>query len=412
VRHLGRHYQRFLSAAAVSSLGDGLLTTALPLLATQVTDNPVQVAAVYAAGKLPWASALAVGAFVDRRDARNVLVGADIARAILLALFGAYLIIVDEPVPVWMLLLLSFGLSVGAIMFFTASQRVLPVIVESGEFEEANGSLTAVQTGGEMLIGPPLGAWLVGTIGPKVPILGDAVSFGLSGIALAALPAIPPDATDSSLSDDIKLGWAWFRSSQLVRFMTATIAIGTMLSAAPLATEVLLVTKTLNLSDWWFGIFTAVLAAGSIVGSTIAPHVISRLRATTFTAANVLLGICYLACVGSRSPFVVFGALFAQQALTMISVVATVSVRLRAIPAALRGRVFGLIRTFTFGLQVFGALFGGWMIKRSGTDLMFLVCGALITILGLVTARPLRTLIEEAESQSPAVSSVVSEAAS
>ncbi len=103
------------------------------------------------------------------------------------------------------------------------------------------------------------------------------------------------------------------------------------------------------------------------------------------------MGLCYIACVGTRNPTIVFIAMFFQQAFTMIGVVASLSMRQRAIPSALQGRVSGISRAFTGGSQVFGSLVGGWIIQRSGTDAMFLITGMLILVGALSIARPLRT---------------------
>jgi MFS family permease len=411
-RKLGWKYQRFITATAVSSIGDGLLITALPIIARASTSRPLYVTAVFAAGRLPWAAGLLFGSMADRRDARFVLVASDFARAAVLALFGVYLFVHKGPVPIWTLGLISAALSIGAITFFAASQRVLPSLVETQNLEAANGNLSSVQTAGEMFVGPQLGAWLAVT-GPSrnvvsagtaavvrrstgvVPIVGDAVSFALSGIALAKLDPIPPERTEASLREDIRTGWNWFRSSPLVMTLTATITWLTFLTAAALSSEIILVKDTLGLSEKiWFGPFTAVLAVGSIVGSSLAPRIGKIFGASTFPVTAVVMGVCYLACVRSRSPLVVFSALFVQQAATMAGLVASLVIRQRAIPATLRGRVISLSRSFTFGSQFFGALLGGKLIEAWGTDGMFFVTGSLIVIGAAASAKRLRNLVQ------------------
>jgi MFS family permease len=385
---LGPKFQRFLIAAGVSSLGDGLLVTGLPLLTRSITDKPILIASVFAAGRVPWAGALFFGAIADRRDARKVLVVADLGRALLLAILAAYFILGRGLLPVWLLMLMSALLSVGAIFFFAGSQRVLPSIVASAELESAYGALTSVETVGEMFVGPQLGAAFLA--GGKIPLIGDAISFGLSGIALFGLSPVPPEPSTSTLREDMRVGWTWFRNSTKMRYITFAITWIAFLTAAALSTEVILINDTLQLSKWWFGFFAIDLAVGSIIGSSLASRVVSRFGNSTLAASMFAMGLCYVACVGTRNPVVVFTAMFFQQTFTMIGVVSSLSMRQRAIPAALQGRVGGVSRTFTYGSQIAGSLLGGWIIQRSGTDAMFLVTGTLIIVGALSFARPLR----------------------
>lgn len=49
-----RTYSLLFSAGALTNLGDGLIVLALPWLATLMTRDPVAIAAVAAAARLPW----------------------------------------------------------------------------------------------------------------------------------------------------------------------------------------------------------------------------------------------------------------------------------------------------------------------------------------------------------------------
>ena len=391
MRRLGRKYERFWVAVAASSLGDGLLVTGLPLLARETSKNPIVVASVFAASRVPFIFGLVIGAFVDRRDARNVLIGSDLMRAVLLSLVGAFLLLSSKPLPIWVLLLLSTVLSTGSAIFFSATQRVVPHLVDSEDFDQANSQIQTALISGEQFIGPPLGAIFL--TGGKIPVIGDAISFAASAAILSRLDPIPPAPSTSSLATDIRTGWAWFRNSEPIQTMTAITTVLTTLTGAVLATEVVLVQDTLHLSKAWFGAFTAVMAAGSVVGGLVATRLIKAFGASTYPVGIVLNGLSYLACFGSRSWPVVFAAMFVQQALTMVGLVASLGIRQRMIPSDLRGRVISLTRAIAFTMQLFGALIGGLVAKRFGTDPIFGVCGGLLVITGVVTARRLIALL-------------------
>src|SRR2546423_10756501 len=79
---LGRSFHLLFAAAAVSTLGDGVALTAMPLLAARLTRDPVPVSLVSSAGPLPWlVFRLLSGALVDRYDPRRGMWGPDAVRA-------------------------------------------------------------------------------------------------------------------------------------------------------------------------------------------------------------------------------------------------------------------------------------------------------------------------------------------
>src|SRR6478752_7970370 len=85
-------YRRLLAATASANLADGLQVVAVPWLASLLTRDPMQIALVTAATRIPWLLfALPVGAITDRFDRRLLVAWADTARTILLLGFALLL---------------------------------------------------------------------------------------------------------------------------------------------------------------------------------------------------------------------------------------------------------------------------------------------------------------------------------
>jgi len=83
-------YWKLWGATAVSNLGDGVALIGAPLLATLLTRDPVQIAGLAFAQRLPGLIfALVSGAIVDRLDRRRVMSVANGCRTLVLALLGA-----------------------------------------------------------------------------------------------------------------------------------------------------------------------------------------------------------------------------------------------------------------------------------------------------------------------------------
>lgn len=92
-RALGANYRKLFAASTISNLGDGVGVLAYPWLASAVTRNPILIALVAVAQRLPWlVFTLPAGVITDRYDRRRIMIGANASRAVLtLAVAGAVL---------------------------------------------------------------------------------------------------------------------------------------------------------------------------------------------------------------------------------------------------------------------------------------------------------------------------------
>ena len=79
---LGSNYWKLWTASVTSNLGDGISTVAYPWLASAVTRDPIQIAGIAVATRLPWLIfTLPAGVITDRLDRRKLIVAMDLARA-------------------------------------------------------------------------------------------------------------------------------------------------------------------------------------------------------------------------------------------------------------------------------------------------------------------------------------------
>ena len=79
-----RPFRLLFSATAAANLGDGIAALAFPWVATLLTRDPVLIALVAFATRLPWfLFAVPVGVLVDRGDRRRLMIRADVFRFLL-----------------------------------------------------------------------------------------------------------------------------------------------------------------------------------------------------------------------------------------------------------------------------------------------------------------------------------------
>jgi MFS family permease len=86
---LGGNYWRLFTATSVSNLGDGLMLVAVPWLASTITRDPMQIALVTLATRLPWLLfSLPAGVLTDRFDRRHLVAWMDVLRCAAILAFG------------------------------------------------------------------------------------------------------------------------------------------------------------------------------------------------------------------------------------------------------------------------------------------------------------------------------------
>jgi MFS family permease len=369
-----RSYKLLLSATAVSNLGDGVSALAFPWLATLITRDPVLIALVAFATRLPWfLMSIPAGAIVDRSDRQKLVLRADWLRmALTFAVIGLILTIPAFPPlsgEMFYILILSgfaFLLGTAEVLRDNAAQTLLPSVVEKDQLETANGQLwTAEQVMGQF-VGPPLAGFLIALAVPA-PFILDALTFAVAALAVAAMQLkqrdIPPRRP---MREDLAEGWAWMRTHPMVLRVAVMLGVMNGASLLGLTMLVLISQERLGLSAFGFGMIMTAGAAGGVTGGLLGPKLIARIgRVAALKLALALFPIAFVAIALTASPYVVAVALFFESLAALLWNIVTVSWRQRIIPDDLLGRVNSIYRFFGWGLTPVGALAGGVIVAAS-----------------------------------------------
>ena len=122
-RSLGSDFRAVWLSVVVSSTGDGMFITALPLMAALLTRDPVLIAGITIAQRLPWLLlSMFTGAVADRMDRRRLMIGADVARFVVVGVLGVA--IVFDAANIWMLYVCAFLLGTGETLHVNAAQAL------------------------------------------------------------------------------------------------------------------------------------------------------------------------------------------------------------------------------------------------------------------------------------------------
>jgi MFS family permease len=182
---LGGRFRLLWAASAASNLADGVSMVALPLLAASLTRDPLQIAAVAAAQRLPWLLFVLVsGVVIDRSDRRRLQQGANLGRTLLLVVLGAATLAGWSSIP--LLLGVALLLSIAETLADTAAVALLPAVVERDDLERANGRLYTTQTVANEFVGPPVGGGLF-ALAAAAPLLLVAACYGLAAALVSLL---------------------------------------------------------------------------------------------------------------------------------------------------------------------------------------------------------------------------------
>lgn len=401
---LGDRYRKLWSASAVSNLGDGLDSAALPLLIALLTRDPLLVSGVAIANKLPWLIfSLQAGAIADRVDRKRLMGLVNAARFALMATLGVA--VLGDWATIWMLYVVAFALGIGETLFDNAAQAFMPALVHRDQLEKANGRLFAAEIVTNQFLGPPLGGFLFG-IGAALPILLDAGTYAVSAALILAIPGAyaaqraAGTGARRRMRTEIAEGLRWLWNHRLLRALGLMLGVLNGMASAGFAIFVLFALEILGVSEFGFGVLLTLGAAGSVLASVIADRVVDRFgRATALIGSVVIFGTTSIG-IGLTSSAIVVGALSAASGFgTVVWNIITVSLRQTIIPDELLGRVNSVYRFLGWGAMPLGALLGGALASLFGLRAPFIVGGVVM----LVALAPLlrvvnRRTIEEARS--------------
>ncbi|MDP3196091.1 MFS transporter [Tabrizicola sp.] len=369
--------QRFITASGMTNLADGIAVVAWGWIASLLTRDALLVALVPVALRLPWALlALPAGLVTDRVDRRRLILGMDAVRA--LAFLGAAVALwlalpldsaPSEGVssPGLYLALVVAALVVGGAEVFrdNAAQTMLPSLVPPDQLERANGQLWSAELLTNALIGPALGAFLIGLWLPLAFGL-NAVAYGLAMLLVAGLAgSFKVERTDKrGWKTEIREGFAFLRGRPLLKTLAWTTGFWNLFHNMMMIALVLHTQENLGLSAATYGLMLAGGAVGGIAGSLLGERIVGALGPVrTMRWAMVASPLGFAAIALAPGPVTVALAFAAMEFAGLVWNVVSVSTRQRMIPNAIMGRVNSLYRLLAWGMIPVGLVLSGAIVS-------------------------------------------------
>ena len=186
---INRNFFMLLSGQFVSQIGDKLHMIALSFWVLKTTGSSAKMGAVLAASLIP---SLVIGffsgAFIDRYNRKNIIIGTDLLRGLILALFAV--LFYFELINFYMILAMQMLLSVNAAFFDPAIPSVIPQIVDEKDLAAANSKHQFVN-GFSTIAGAFIGGIFISMFGYLWVFVVNAISFLLSAF-FECFIKIPP----------------------------------------------------------------------------------------------------------------------------------------------------------------------------------------------------------------------------
>jgi len=370
-------------------LGDGVTLVAGPLLAASLTRDPILVAGLSFAQRVPWLIfPLISGALVDRLDRRRVMGYADGIRTALIGTIGVAALLGWASMP--LLYVVFFLMGTLETLFDNASQAIIPALVSRERLERANSRLYAAEIVSNQLAGPPLGGFLFG-LAVAVPFLLDAGTYAAAAALILALrgefrPKRPEDAPPTTLVAEIGEGLRWLWNHGLIRTLAIMLGVFNMTFAATDAILVLFAQDVLGLGSFGYGMLLTSMAVGGLIGSLTADKIVAWLGPGRSLQASVLISALVLTVVAISESAVVVWAVFLLVGITVVVWnVITVSFRQAVVPEDIFGRVNSVYRLLGWGGLSIGALLGGFLARGFGLTAPFWFAAVVLAMMFLVT---------------------------
>ncbi|MBD1382160.1 MFS transporter [Metabacillus arenae] len=394
----------FWFGQTASIFGSRLSDLAIPWIALQLTNSPMQTALITMSSQLaPLIFSLPAGAWVESRSKIRMAMLSEAARAVMITLLAIF--VFSEQFNEWVVFFLLFFSGFSGLIFRISTNAMLPSLVGRKHLLDAHNYLEgadAIST----FIGPLLAGFIFTALGAGWTIAIDAATYFVSLLGICFICFEP---NKSSIQKDTLIKGTTFKlalegilymfASPLQRFLSFNHIMLNFLSNAVILLVIIYSKDSLNLNPAQTGILLS--AAG--LGNIAAVLLLDRMKWLTwrtlyfFSTFVTLIGIL---CISTGNHFYVLfiGMFLFDGALSMGFVIHGTS-RQSVTPDRLLSRISsgGL---FISGIAtITGHLYAGGLAEMLGARLGLLFCSVLLVlaILYSLSKKEMRLTLQELE---------------
>lgn len=272
-------------------------------------------------------------------------------------------------VSIWVVLAAMFALGVSETVADITAPTVLPSLVDPDDLGIANARLQTTFITVNQLAGPPIGAFLFAAA-RWLPFSTTAVCFVLGAVLFARVvltPVAEVHTSGKSMRHDIVDGIRWLWHHRAMRTLALTIILFNVTFGAAWGVLVLWAQQRLGLDAVGFGALTTISALGGLLGTLLYGRLAARFSLGNIMRAGLIIEtLTHLAFALTAHPWVAYIVMFLFGGHAFIWGTTSTTVRQRAVPAHLMGRVGAVYVVGMVGGIVLGNPIGGFLARHFG----------------------------------------------
>lgn len=358
-------------ASAVSSIGTWMHDVGAAWLMTSLAPNsPLLVALMQAASSLPFfLLALPAGAIADVVDRRKLLLWTQGWMLIIAALLGV--LTIGKITTPWILLALTFALSVGSSMNMPVWQAVTPEVVPKEELPQAV-TLSGIVVNLSRSIGPALAGIIIATAGTGVVFLLNAATF--IGVIFVIYrwqrTPLKSGLPTERFIGAMQAGVRYIRFAPVFQSVLVRTVAYIFFSSALFALLPLLGRQELKLDALGYGVILGFWGIGGLAGAFILPKARQQFSIDQLVAgSSLLMGAMMLALAYLRIvPLVCVVMLLVG--IASLSVMVSLNVAAQtAVPTWVRARALSVQLLVFQGCMVLGSLLWGALAQSTSISI-------------------------------------------
>ncbi|MFC4015425.1 MFS transporter [Nonomuraea purpurea] len=371
---LGTGFRWLLASSWLTNLGDGIAAAAGPLLIATLTRDPLMISL---SALVSWAPPLLFGLYAgvlsDRYNRRRIVLVANAVRAVVLAALVA--LMVTGTVTVAAALVALTLRSIAEVFADNATSTLTPMMVSRDDLIIANARLGTGFITLNQLAGPPIGAALFG-LGLTWPFASQLLLV-LAGIVLVSRITLPPHGrqADGPVPNTVRElidGFTWTIRHAAIRTLALTILIFNFTFGAAWSVLVLYTQEQLGLGAIGFGLMTTIGGIGGLIGTGLYGAITRRVNLGALMRIGLIIEtLTHLGLALTHSPWVAGGIFLVFGAHAFIWGTTSGTVRQRAVPRELQGRVGSVNTICAYAGLVVGSLIGGILATHFGVAAPF-----------------------------------------
>lgn len=391
----------------VSQVGDGIHYLALTWLVLDLTGSGTALGTMLFASSIPVVLlAPFSGVLADLWDRKTIVVAMDVLRGLIILTLAFVLKAGYLTMPV--LYVATVFSSLCGVLFGPAISATVPGLVEKEELVKAN-SLNSFSRAATQIVGPVMGAFLLGATGYYGVFLITGIAFLLSAFSEMFI-RFPKVVRTENQDNQVSVGKQFFRSFkegfiyiwQNVGLRTIIFfAVALNFLSSPLLSVILpyFGKEILLLEAQQYGTLQAMLPVGFLVGTALIGYLTKKYRKESLLSFGIIMQGVIVVLLGAFAMPSVYGELQLSIILAAMStsllgigllkILVNVPFQVtlqETVPDHYRGRVFGLLDSMVQMLVPLSMAFSGVLVDHFTVTSLFAFVGVITVCLGFAMA--------------------------